>query len=45
MAAPGGPDDETWAKMGKRSRTVYIVLVTAFWLVFLGLLAKKFLFS
>ncbi len=43
MVAPGGPDDETWAKMGKRSRRVYVVLVVAFWVVFLGLLVKKIL--
>ncbi len=42
MVAPGGPDEETWKKMGKDSKRNYWILVIAFWLVFAGFLIKKF---
>lgn len=41
MAAPGGPDDETWRRMSPRAKYVYWVLVVtvASWVAYLWLLA------
>lgn len=43
MAAPGGPDEETWNKMSPREKKSYWVVVVAFWLIFIGVLLYKFL--
>lgn len=45
MVAPGGPDEETWSKMSKSSRRNYWIFVIVFWLIFAGLLIKKYVFD
>lgn len=45
MVAPGGPDEDTWSKMSKGSWRNYWIVVAAFWLIFIGLLIKKFAFG
>lgn len=45
MIAPGGPDEETWSKMSKKSKRNYWIVSLISWLIILILVIYKITLS